>query len=289
MKGPPSILLGSLLLICHAFTSLSWAGQVVTDATKSWAKRTLQQEETINSQPAFNTLAVLYFHNKTGLSELDLLEKGLAIVLMTDLSQVETIQLVERVKVQALVEELGLGTSGIVDSETKPRVGRLLGAAHLVGGDIAKQKLDQFKLEATLLKAQTGTIFGEPEAEGRLIEDFFRMEKDLLFGIIKELRIELTPKKKTELQRRFTNSLQALRHFVEGIEHSDRGDYEKARESYSKALKEDPNLSIAEQAVQEIKSILPEGYSTPNSSLRKKVSSKSCRGKRNKFLRGMRR
>ncbi len=276
-------------MICQGLAISSWAGQVVTDATKSWAKKALQQEDAIGSEPAFNTLAVLYFDNKTECSELDILRKGLTITLTTDLSRVKGIQLVERVKMQALAEELDLGVTGIVDAKSMPRVGRLLGAAHLVGGDILKQKNDRFQLKAGLLKVPTETTFGNAKAEGKLIQDFFRMEKDLLFDIIRALKIELGTEQQAALRRPLTKSLKALRFFIEGIEHSDLGDYEKANESYAKALQEDPNLALAEEAIQEIESMGAEAYSAPSPPPKSRSSGKKCQGKRNKLLRGMRR
>ena len=67
-------------------------------------------------------------------------------MLITDLSKIKGIKVLERVKMQALVEELGLGISGLVEAKTFPRVGRLLGAQHLVGGDIVKGKMEDFQL-----------------------------------------------------------------------------------------------------------------------------------------------
>ena len=49
------------------------------------------------------TVAVLYFDNNSPNREYDVLQKGLADMLVTDLSQVESLQVVEREKLQALV------------------------------------------------------------------------------------------------------------------------------------------------------------------------------------------
>jgi curli biogenesis system outer membrane secretion channel CsgG len=62
-------------------------------------------------------------------------------MLITDLSEVKGLQIVERIKLQALVEEMGLGASGLVEANTAPRVGKLLGAQWLIGGDILDGKL----------------------------------------------------------------------------------------------------------------------------------------------------
>ena len=81
MKNKPFNILLFSLLACFIFTSVSWAGQVVTDDAKVWAKKAIEQEKTLDAVTASDTLAVLYFHNKTEWEQLDLLEKGLAFML----------------------------------------------------------------------------------------------------------------------------------------------------------------------------------------------------------------
>jgi TolB-like protein len=265
---------------------------VVTDETKSWAKEAIKKEASTPFRPASNSLAVLYFNNKTGRSDLDVLRKGIAIVLMTDLAKVNEIQLVERVKLQALAEELDLGTNAIVDAATTPRIGKLLGAALLVGGDILMQKMDRFEFEADLLKVPTETTFGNAAAAGKLIDEFFLMEKELLFDIIRALKIELAAELQIELKKNLTESLKALQYFVEGIEHSDCRDYTTARKSYVKALEEDPNFTLAEEAIKEIDAIIaagmkPQAY-TKSDKPEKRRSGRSCRSRRNTILRGLR-
>jgi TolB-like protein len=239
-----------------------------------WAKKALQQEKTLQTTTAPNTLAVLYFHNQTGWSKLDLLQKGLALMLITDLSKIKEIKILERVKMQALVEELGLGISGLVEAKTFPRVGRLLGAQYLVGGDIVKGKMEDFQLKSDLLKVPTERVFGQAMAEGKLLSELFRMEKDLVFKIIKLLKIELLSKERKELEKPLTTSTEALFYFLQGIKHSDWGDFDKAKESHVAALNEDPDFALAAEAIQEIESL---------------EKMKACKGGRNRLLRGIRR
>lgn len=270
-----SILL-TFTLIWLVLTSSSWPGQVITQEVKSWAKKALQQEKTLKTTTAPNTLAVLYFHNQTGWSKLDLLQKGLALMLITDLSKIKAIKVLERVKMQALVEELGLGISGLVEAKTFPRVGRLLGAQHLVGGDIVKGKMEDFQLKSDLLKVPTERVFGQAMAEGKLLSELFRMEKDLVFEIIKLLKIELLSELRKELEKPLTTSTEALFYFLQGIKYSDWGDFDKAKESHVAALNEDPGFALAAEAIQEIESL----------SLEEK---KACKRDRNRLLRGLRR
>jgi TolB-like protein len=245
----------SFLLVWAVVTTSARAGQVVTDEVRMWAKEAIEQEKAFETISTPNTVAVLYFHNKTGWSQLDLLQKGLTLMLITDLSKVKEIQLLERVKVQALAEELGLGVSGLVESDTAPRVGKLLGVEHVIGGDILRGMIDDFQLTSNLLQVPAGEIYGQVSTEGKLLAELFRMEKDLLFEIINRLKIELTPELELELKKPLTTSIDAFRRLLQGLEDSDRGNYERAAASYQDSLKEDPNFTLAEDFLQELQGL----------------------------------
>jgi TolB-like protein len=241
-------LLGVILI------SPAWAGQVVTNDVRSWAKKVLAEEKALPTVAARNTLAVLYFQNRTGQSELDPLQKGLTLMLITDLSSVKGLQIVERIKLQALVEEMGLGASGLVESNTAPRVGKLLGVQWLIGGDILEKKLEQLRIQAQTLDVPASQILGQPLMEGKLAE-LFRLEKDLLFDILKLIKIEVKPEEESALRKLCTNNLRAFTELVQGIEASDRGNYDQAADNYQKALRGDPNICLAKGAWEELKGL----------------------------------
>lgn len=244
----------SWILPLVILASTAWGGQVVTKDAKLWAKKALEEEKSLTVLPTAKTLGVLYFQNRTGQSELNPLQKGLALMLTTDLSNVKGIQVVERIRLQALVEEIGLGVSGLVEPNTAPRVGRLLGARWLVGGAILEAKMDQLRIQSNPLDVPTQEIIGQVTAHGVLTE-LFHIEKDLLFDIIKLLKIEVTPLEEEELRKPCSKKIKALMSLFQGVEASDRGNYEKAAELYERALKEDPNICMAQGALQELKGL----------------------------------
>jgi TolB-like protein len=256
MKKSTVLVLGiiSLFMLFLLQSSLMQAGQIVTKGDKAWAQQVIEQEK--SREPVFtpNTVAVLYFRNTTGKDTLDPLQKGLAFLLMTDLSQLEKIQLVERVKIQALVEELNLGTTGLVSEDSAPRVGRLLGVSYLVGGDILTASAAELEVRSSLLGVKDEHVLGQPDAEGKLA-DIFSLEKKILFEIIDLLKIELTPQQRARLQKPFTTDFNALMNFVNGMDSSDRGDYSKAGNYYQKAIQQDPQMQPAQAALNELKSL----------------------------------
>lgn len=238
----------NFVLFWIVLTSSSWAGQVVTKEVRLWAKKALEEEKALRLVEGRNTMAVLYFQNKTGESEFDPLQKGIPLLLIADLSNVKGLQVIERVKLQALVEEIGLGTSGLVEFNAAPRVGRLLGARWLIGGDISKGSIG---IQSNLLDVPGQKVTGQAVVKGNLPE-LFRLEKDLLFEILKLLKIEVPPEEERELRKPCSTNIKALMALFKGIEASDRKDYQRAAEHYEVASREDPNICIVRGALQEL-------------------------------------
>ncbi len=250
----------------RAFLFLAWvasvavlsgaaeARQVVTPEDRVWARRVLEEEKALSAVGAPNTVAVLYFENATGLQRLDPLQKGFAVMLITDLSKVEGLRVVERVRIQALAEELQLGASGLVAPETAPRVGRLLQAYYIVGGRLLPRPQDAFEAASPVLKTPTESLLGTPAAEG-ILEEIFRMEKELLFEILELLAIEVSPEEEAELRKPFAATPEAAMHFFFGIDAADRARYDKAADYYSAALAEDPAFTLASDALQELREL----------------------------------
>ena len=67
-----------VLALLLASAAAADAGQVVTQDIRDQARKLLQDEKTLSAVTAKNTLAVLYFRNRSGLEELDPVRKGIA-------------------------------------------------------------------------------------------------------------------------------------------------------------------------------------------------------------------
>jgi hypothetical protein len=89
-------------------------------------------------------------------------------------------------------------------------------------------------------------------AEGVLIEELFKMEKELLFKIIEELGCEITPEEEAKLREPMAENLEVLFNIFKAVDLSDQGDYEGAEELFVKILKEDPTQDIAREFLNEI-------------------------------------
>ncbi len=253
MKIQIKIVSLAAFLVISFFSQGVYGRQVVTKELRDWAKKVISQEKELKALSAQNSVAVLYFLNKTNDQELNPLQKGIAIMLITDLSKIDGLDVVERVKLQALMEELNLSISGLTKSDTAPRIGKLLGATWIVGGDVQGTK-DKLKLTSNVLKVVKQAILGRPFSQGKL-STIFDMEKTLLFEIIKLLKVKISKEKLEELKRPLSTNVDALMAFFRGIEASDQRKYELAARYYQEAIKKDKNLKIAKDALLELKSL----------------------------------
>ncbi len=107
------------------------------------------------------TVAVLDFKNNSGLFNLDMLEKNVPEMLKTELSRTGSrIWVVERQKLEMILQEQALGQTGIIDQQTAQAVGQLAGAQYLLTGEISLSGA-RLRIDCHILKVETGQVRGE--------------------------------------------------------------------------------------------------------------------------------
>ncbi len=219
--------------------------QLTNEQVSTEIARAISQEQTLDvGAIPENTVAVLYFENLSASSDYDPLQKGLAQMLITDLAKAKKLKVVERLKLQKLLEELQFGTTGLVDQATAPRVGKLLGARKLIKGGFTDLSDDNFRIDASLAETATTEVLQLEQITGQL-NALFRLEKQLAFKIIDELGVVLTKEEREAIQKIPTESLLAFLSYSKGLDFEDRGMYEQAKQEYAQALSHDPNFDLA--------------------------------------------
>ena len=209
------------------------------------AQRALQMEQQLDvAKIPANTIAILYFENKGQKAELNPLQKGLSEMMITDLSKVKSLKVLERIRLQQLIEEMNLSETDMVDQKTAPRLGKLLGANRLIKGSFFDLTGNKINIDAFVAKAKTGEIDASTNISGK-VEDFFRMEKDLVFKIIDQMKIKLTDEEREAILEIPTENFFAFLQYSRGLDFEDRGLYTQAFQAYSQAATADPNYSQA--------------------------------------------
>jgi hypothetical protein len=147
--------------------------------------------------------------------------------------------------VQALVDELALNDAGRVDPATGARSGRMLHAARVVQGTVqdVPGKTD-LRLDASVVDATNSSVVATGSGSDQL-QQLFGLEKSVLFRLLEQMGVAITPAERRALSERPTADLQAFLAFSRGLEAEDRGDYAAAAAGYTAALARDPNFRAA--------------------------------------------
>ena len=210
------------------------------------ARAALAQESTlIGTPPVENTVAVMPFSYSGANEEIRPLGRGFAQLVVTDLAKSRQLRVLERDRMQAMLDEMRLSDSTRADPQSALRSGRLLRAARVVQGSLAEQG-ENLRVDAAVVDVATAGVSASAGASD-VLSRLFDLEKQLVFGIFANLGIQLTPAEQSEINQRPTQNLQAFLAYSRGLEAEDRGDYGAAREAYSEAAGLDPAFRQAAQ------------------------------------------
>jgi tetratricopeptide (TPR) repeat protein len=186
-----------------------------------------------------NTVAVVRLSSNVQTKSLEPLSAGMTEWLVGDLYCVDDLTVLERLRIDAVLRELQLAGSEEVDPASAPRLGELLGARRLVTG--ALTELPNERLRIDLYAFDTRGLEREVRvaAEGRLL-DFFMLEKELVFRLLDQLQIPLSPYERAKIERVPTQSLASFLAYSEGLEQLWSGDDAGADAAFREALSIDP-------------------------------------------------
>jgi tetratricopeptide (TPR) repeat protein len=193
-----------------------------------------------------NTIAVTPFKN-VGYEVLGPIGKGFADLLIADLSCVPDLEVVDRLRIQMVLNEANVGTSGPIDTAGTAKVSALLKARLVITGHMRDLKTEKLQILSTIFDALENSGGEILAMEGQLPR-FYHLEKDLACNIVKSIGKDCK-KMPDGFNRVHTRSLSALVAYSWGLDYLDRKKYDQAREMFLKALEEDPEFTLAEKAV----------------------------------------
>ncbi len=205
-------------------------------------KNVLMEEKKLKTvKPETNTIAVCYYKDLSPDKSLRAFQKGLAAMVITDLSKIKSLKVIERLRLQALLEEMKLGQTGIVDERTAPRVGRLLGTENLSVGSLSLGIQATTSLSSTSRAKVKGTAVCVAKKE-----KFFELPCCIIKNMARILDVKMTPEEmKAVCGVPHTKSYEAFIYFGEALNALDAGHWQKAKDLFAKALKIDPKFDLA--------------------------------------------
>jgi tetratricopeptide (TPR) repeat protein len=206
------------------------------------AKQALEEEKKLEtSPPKPGTVAVFYFKDLSPDNRFRYLQKAMAEMIITDLAQVDSLQVLERMRVQFLLAEMQMGQTGIVEVNTAPRAGRLLGTENLIVGSLEPGSL---AAKASVASTTTKDVVGAFSVTAEQ-EEFFVLEKEIVYNILNVLSVTLTPEEKEQVEKYHTKNLQAVIYFGQGLDALDAGRWQDAQALFIKSNQEDPEFLLA--------------------------------------------
>ena len=199
-------------------------------------------------------VAVMAFDATGGDAEFASLGKGLQAMITTDLHETGAYELIERSRLADVQSELALGASGAVDAATAGKIGKLVGATHLLAGSLTVVA-GKMRIDARLFATESGKILLAEAIEGAK-DEFFDLEKALVKKLVGATGVELAPKVRVKVQKVHTADFTAFKTYSDGVDAFDKKDYTAAVRLLSEAATLDPDFTLAtltaEQYEQEI-------------------------------------
>jgi tetratricopeptide (TPR) repeat protein len=215
------------------------------------ARAAVQQESQLGGTAGSSrTIAVLPLRFSGADSSLRPLERGFADLLATDLARSAQLTIVERSRIQALLDEMALQKGGQTDSSTNVRAGRLLRAGRVVQGSLLQLDGSQLRVDAAVVDVPTTQIRGAAQGADRL-EALFDLEKRIALDLFTQLGVTLTVAERNAIEQRPTRSLAAFLAYSRGLTAEDQGRYDDAGRFYQDAVRLDPGFAPAMQKGQD--------------------------------------
>jgi len=228
---------------------LKWRAEWISKQNLSQEIRKAVAEESsvnVSSLPR-ETVAVLYFQNppKNSWSPL---QKGIAQMIIDDLSFIQQLKVVGRDRVQRLMDIQGWKPQSIAQDARNPQLGKLLGARNLVRGSI--RSLPDQNVEftvGTVLLPQTRPA--QPAKFTGTLDQVFSIEKKMVRKILSDLGITPTAEQERLISGIPTRDLKAFTQYCLGLDNMDRGRFDAAQSNFKQALDIDPDFFMAQDWV----------------------------------------
>ena len=201
---------------------------------------------TSDSRP---TVAVLYFDNGALVGHADYapLSKGMSEMMITELARNPGIRVVERDRLQHLLDEQNLSNGDRVDKETAVRLGKLLGAHHMLMGSFVIDMKQNMRLDVRSVNTETSQI-EYVETVTDKADRMLNLVTTLGAKINEGLKLPQLPTQVPTVSAKAPsgpNQLRAAMFMSRALEQQDKGNVEGAKTLYRNAIELYPDFGRA--------------------------------------------
>ncbi len=203
-----------------------------------------------HSADAVKTVAVLDFVNRNPADGRDWLGKGLADMVITDLSASHRLTVVDRERVQDLAREMELSAAGLVDPGTASRVGQVAKVRRVLFGTFLCRG-DTVAIEALMIDVTKRQTVRIEQVEGPL-GSLFDLEQRLVRSILAKLDVPMTDEELRMVKLLKTQSLPAFEHYARSLGFVDEGRFFDGLREARLARRADPAYFAAAARVAQL-------------------------------------
>jgi TolB-like protein len=233
-------------LFRHTRRALSMAAAALPLAATVLVPARLAAQDAPSSKP---TVAIMYFTNGAIGKSADYapLSKGLAEMLITELSGNTNIRVVERDRIQTLLEEQNLAAGGRIEQETAVRAGKVLGALHMLMGSFVIDPKNRMRMDVRAINTETSELEYATTVSGKA-DDMLELLSQLAVKLNQGLKLPEVP---TQFQRgasvgaKGPNQLKSMMLLSRALEQQDRKNNQAAIALYRESLQANPDNSRA--------------------------------------------
>ncbi|MBL1212192.1 MAG: hypothetical protein HND52_02445 [Ignavibacteriae bacterium] len=212
---------------------------------KSDTKKLAAKENNLSTDNISGSNIAIFPMDYIGLDEkYAVLSNGFSEMISIDLGKVKNLRVLERIRLQTILDELKLSQSKFVDRETAPRVGKILSAGKLYDGVINITEEGELLIEVSHWDILNNTRSPAIKRDGDLSE-LFILEKEIVFHILDQLEIKLTPLEREEIEYIPTENINAFLAYSRGLAQEEEGNYSQAAISFNTAVELDPGFTSA--------------------------------------------
>jgi TolB-like protein len=168
--------------------------------------------------------------------------KGIARLLAGELKNVSEVKLVERERLNLVLQEQEFGLSDLADPSKQIEVGKLLSANYIVIGEVIDM-LSSLVTSVRLVNATTGEVIFEDELTEQL-EKYDYISAYFAKAILQELHLIAGKETIAKINKEEKKHKEAIISLSEGIDAIDRGKTEEARAQLENAKRLDPTNKV---------------------------------------------
>jgi len=192
-----------------------------------------------------NALAVMYFENIPDPEDKDHTGEMLTNLLITALSQASGLEVVSRQRLYDIQEEMGKADAKKITPSLASKIAQRAGVRTMLLGTVL-QSQPKLAITSQLIDVSTGKILSSHRLSGYSADQMFSMVDSLALLVRNGLNVSSSPAAEAKsVAEATTNSPEAYRSYLEGIELNKKFYTAEAKAAFNRAIELDSNFAMA--------------------------------------------